>query len=392
MEMAWRIDEQVIRGEVDNRERGRVVGRLWLVDRADPLQIDLKGDCWRDLAGRLLEFVNPDPGSKGRDGLVSAQKGVVGDMTASRKVKVPDIPMEEIGEYYAAKKPFPWHWSNSLYLEWVDQNNGRVVVESANYTLNIVGEATWEMTEEEETIQRSENEQELARFMDTLKQAMSEDLGEDNFAGSNPQTEEEADRLLAANDILTDRIQNRLARESENSDFEVIMKEEVARLRQETGDLKLEWIGGDPSLVAGLDDDDEYEIELWEHPLTERTEELIEMLYQLKEQGNWVPKGAIEDHPAMYLVECVSKAGQKFSRALDEHKNEPKIDDCALIIARLKRARVCLDDAILALESCQEQKLIEASSMGVVFVEIIDLAHDADELINDLRTRLKEGS
>lgn len=63
-----------------------------------------------------------------------------------------------------------------------------------------------------------------------------------------------------------------------------------------------------------------------------------------------------------------------------------------MTIARLKRARVYLDDAITALESCQELKLVDFDSMGVVLVEVIDIAKEADEIISELRARLKDGS
>ena len=36
--MAWRIDEQVIRGEIDNRTPGKVRGQLWLVGRDEPIR------------------------------------------------------------------------------------------------------------------------------------------------------------------------------------------------------------------------------------------------------------------------------------------------------------------------------------------------------------------
>lgn len=71
--MAWRIDEQVIRGEIDNRARGRVVGRIWLSGRTEPVELDLAGNCWRDLAGRRLEFANPEPKALGGDGLAREQ-------------------------------------------------------------------------------------------------------------------------------------------------------------------------------------------------------------------------------------------------------------------------------------------------------------------------------
>ena len=57
--MAWRIDESVIRGEIDNRTRDRVTGRIWFEGRAEPVELNLTGNAWRDLAGRRLEFVNP---------------------------------------------------------------------------------------------------------------------------------------------------------------------------------------------------------------------------------------------------------------------------------------------------------------------------------------------
>ena len=146
--MAWRIDEHVIRGEIDNRTRGRTWGRIWFVGRPAPVELDLKGDCWRDLAGRRLEFSNPEP----KPGLLGSfypdQNGLVGDITASRKVKVPEVSMDELMKLYEQRKPFPWHWGNSLYLEWFSQRNGRVMIESASFELRIMGEPTWEMTSE----------------------------------------------------------------------------------------------------------------------------------------------------------------------------------------------------------------------------------------------------
>jgi hypothetical protein len=87
-------------------------------------------------------------------------------------------------------------------------------------------------------------------------------------------------------------------------------------------------------------------------------------------------------------VESAAKAGAKMAGALNGQDWPPGIDHCGMIIARLKRARVYLDDAITALESCQEQKLIEIEIMGVVFVEVIDIAKEADDIIAELRARL----
>ena len=57
--MAWRIDDSVRRGEIDNRERGVVRGKIWLHGLKEPVVLELKGNACPDLAGCLLTFKNP---------------------------------------------------------------------------------------------------------------------------------------------------------------------------------------------------------------------------------------------------------------------------------------------------------------------------------------------
>ena len=59
--MTWRIGDRVLRGEVDNRVRGKITGTLWLAGRRDPVRLELEGDGLPDIAGRLLKFCNPHP-------------------------------------------------------------------------------------------------------------------------------------------------------------------------------------------------------------------------------------------------------------------------------------------------------------------------------------------
>ena len=49
--MACRIHQSILKGEIDNRERGHVRGSIWLAGRDKPLTIDLSGNCLHDLAG-----------------------------------------------------------------------------------------------------------------------------------------------------------------------------------------------------------------------------------------------------------------------------------------------------------------------------------------------------
>jgi hypothetical protein len=85
--MVWRIDENVVRGEIDNRIRGRVDGKIWLADRNDPLVLQLTGNCHKDLAGCRITFSNPAAKLDAQLTLSSGQSGAVGDITAAPPTK-----------------------------------------------------------------------------------------------------------------------------------------------------------------------------------------------------------------------------------------------------------------------------------------------------------------
>src|SRR6266571_1450103 len=172
--MAWRIHESVIRGEIDNRERGRVGGKLWLHGIAGPVALQLDGNACADLAGCLLTLENPGktiPLSSPA-GFNPLQRGSIGDLTASRKVRVFDIPFEEAYARLKKKLPVPEHLANCLYLEWFSEANGRVVVESADYKLTISPPA-WRLSSEEEQQRQHEAAKGFTGFLWRLNEAMT---------------------------------------------------------------------------------------------------------------------------------------------------------------------------------------------------------------------------
>jgi hypothetical protein len=153
--MAWRLDEAIIRGELDNRTRGVVTGRIWLAGRELPLELELTGNAWRDLAGRRLEFSNPAPRVLPIVGVIATlQRGLIGDFTASRKIRVyrrGGLSASERGRVE------PWIWSNGIHLEWFNTANERVLIEAVSYRVAISPECAWEMTMAEEQRQRELN-------------------------------------------------------------------------------------------------------------------------------------------------------------------------------------------------------------------------------------------
>jgi hypothetical protein len=171
--MAFRIHESVVRGEIDNRVKGIVRGRIWLEGRAEPLVLALKGNAWPDLAGCLLRFANPQKRIPlaPDDPLHSTQRGSIGDLTASRKVRVFDVPLEEALEMFDRKEKPPEHMANCLYLEWFSEANGRVVIESPDYELAI-SEPEWRMTPDEEADRARQAAEGMAGFMGRLTEAV----------------------------------------------------------------------------------------------------------------------------------------------------------------------------------------------------------------------------
>ncbi len=173
--MAFRIHDSVVRGEIDNRQKGTVRGRIWVEGRAEPILLELEGNAWPDLAGCLLTFTNPKQRARHQhlDSLHPLQHGTIGDLTASRKVRVFDVPLEEALAMIRRKEEPPEHLANSLYLEWFSQANGRVVIESADYKLTI-SPPEWRLSPEEDAQRAQQAANGMVQFMQRLSEAVDQ--------------------------------------------------------------------------------------------------------------------------------------------------------------------------------------------------------------------------
>ncbi len=216
--MAWRIDEAVAHGEIDNTVEGHTTGRIWLAGRDEPLILSLNGDCWRDLAGTRLQFENPKPISvPDAEALDVDQAGIVGDMTASRKNKVPTVSEQEFHDLYQNHQEIPHEWRNTLYLEWFSEINGRVVIESADYILTI-SPHEWEMDEDAENAQMLANLNSMRDFMAQVIRRRTPEGPEPDMSG---ELDEYAwEERLKESDRLTDAYQEVLEKYMEDVDSE----------------------------------------------------------------------------------------------------------------------------------------------------------------------------
>ena len=178
--MAFRIEKAVVRGELCNEDRGVVTGRIWLAGRKEPLRLNLHGNCLRDLAGSTVRFINPRPAADpSLSVLAPEQQGMAGELTASRKVRQPVVSDMEVMELIDKELPVPCRIANCLYLEWYSAENGRVVIESADWTVGVTL-PTWHMTADEEAEQMAASQQHFQRFIHTITGEVNEETPEDD--------------------------------------------------------------------------------------------------------------------------------------------------------------------------------------------------------------------
>jgi len=411
--MAWRIDEQVVRGEIDSRTRGRVTGKIWLLGRDEPVVLNLEGNPWRDLAGHVLRFSNPNPQAAGPEGLMIEQNGVVGDITASRKIKVPECTDEEFKQFYLEKKPFPYHWSSSLYLEWFSLRNGRVMIETTDFKLDLDPKAAWTMSPEEETEQRIANGKALTNFMQQVVDAAGLEQ-DDHFDDDAPQSraEAEADEEDARMNLLLDRVGARLDREGhEDGNFERILKEERERLRRERGEPsepeptpeqiaeREAWL--EEMNAAAEETMAEAEAEKWKgedpfsrkrHPLVERCTELGIKLHREVDDAGWLPEDPQYEHPLIEIVNGAMFAGPKLAGALGMGPDDEWPPDELIagnVLVRLKKARNYLRDALSGLDSADEESLATPEWRSATRRETAEILGEVQSLIREVRELLE---
>lgn len=176
--MAYRIHKEVVSGELDNTVRGQVTGTLSIVGCEYPVKVRLDGNFHRDIAGCRISFRNPFPDSASdfADSLDPLQYGTVGDITASRKVRVPEVPIRQFMRMKSAGLQPPEHWGNGLYIEWFSDRNGRVVIESTDYEVT-VSAPEWTLSEEEDRQLSEEAEQNCEAWLHKLSTSFDEAEG-----------------------------------------------------------------------------------------------------------------------------------------------------------------------------------------------------------------------
>jgi hypothetical protein len=404
--MAWRLHEHVLRGKIDNRVRGRVTGEIWLAGIDQPLVLELTGDCAPDLAGCELSFENPDPIPMTTKPPAPQQRGPTGDITAARKVRVFDFPIDEAIAMSGRGETPPEHMANAIYLEWFSERSGRVVIESADYRLQI-SEPAWRYTKEE----IAERECRIAEEETPFAIAITQD-GE-----TREWDEVRYEQFLRESDALTERYGRLLEKYADHPDSERIIAremgwawlEEALARQDEEKESKEEKEAEDWEAKINEEKKNEFEddIEDYElpppnpmregidwvrderghilHPIEKRAHDALHaLLDELKEAGHF-PEG--EGKQLADFVSGVMTLSAKLAGALGGISRGDDFLEPGMVIAWLKRILEILNKTIAAAEATRGKSPLSADRFAYYRSELFAIREDVLELIKQLRSR-----
>ncbi len=402
--MAWRIQNHVVRGEIDNRQRGRVSGQLWLKGLAKPVLLQLKGNASPDLAGCLLTFENTGETFPMRTDatLAPIQAGTVGDLTASRKVRVlENLPLPG-KQRRKRKKSAPERLANCLYLEWFSEANGRVVIESTDYKLTI-SPPVWTLTPEEE----SRRQLEAAEGFNSFIQKLDEEL---NARKHEPPQDKEWDefdyeKLMRESDARTDKYGELLDKYQDHPDRDRIIAREMGWTWLENALDAQDKEGATPPAGTapeskGEEDEEEEDSELKPDPATEGVDWVrdssgythhplcaralngsVALLHKYKELG--LEKS--DDENLWSLLSEYQITGAKLAGALNGLAYGRNLREGAFIVACLKRALDHLHAAQAALEKVASTKLLPAEILSSVRADLFGIREETLRLMEEFR-------
>jgi len=398
--MAMRIHQRVVRGEIDNRELGHVRGRIWLIGNDKPIVLDLTGNCWRDLAGCRMTFSNPQPTLPADEHcqVAPAQIGAAGDVTASRKVRVFDVPLDEALTILKKGGTPPEHMANSLYIEWFSEANGRVVIESADYTVE-VSKPDWTLSPEAEKEQVESTKQAMLEWLDRLDEELQPDGPEEYDPDADkPLDEFGYERVMRESDARTEKYMELLEKYDGHPDQERIVAREMgwewleeALEADERGAIPRNEEMEVPELVPnpateGVDwiRDDSGDIK---HPLSHRSFNSVMDIWHLCDEHNLLSDDG--DPDVQEMVFQFQTTGAKIAGALNSlaYDDDDHHRDGGFVVAALKRALSYLHKSIAAADRAAPKNLIPAERLESFQKELFEIREEMLALMQKYRER-----
>jgi hypothetical protein len=404
--MAWRLHEHVLRGKIDNRTRGQVSGEIWLAGIDEPLVLELTGDCAPDLAGCELTFQNPDPIPMATKPPAPQQRGPAGDMTGARKVRVFDVPIDEAIAMSRRGETPPEYMANAVYLEWFSERSGRVVIESADYRLQI-SEPAWRYAKEEIAERdRRIDEKETPFAVAITRDGETQEWDEVRY-----------EQFLRESDALTEKYGRLLEKYADHPDSERIIARELGwswleeALDQQDDEKESKKESEDEDLEVKVDqeekDGSEDDIEDYELPPPDPIREGIDwvrderghILHPIEKRAHDASHGLLDelrarerfqeedDEQVVDFVSAFMTLSAKLAGALGGVARGEDFFEPGMVIAWLKRILEILNNTIAAAEAARGKDFLPALRFAYYRIELFAIREEVLELIKDLRSR-----
>jgi hypothetical protein len=399
--MAWRIQDSVIRGEIDNRVKGRVRGRLWLDGLAGPVMLDLEGNACPDLAGCVLEFKNPAktfPIRK-QPAFAQLQRGKIGNLSASQKTRVFAVPDEDAFAMIDRGEKPPERIANALYLEWFSEGNGRVVIESADYQLTI-SPPQWRLSPEEEKQRARDVEAGWGGFVQQLNNA----LEKQKRGQKDPEAEwdeHDYERFMKECDARTDKYMELQEKYGDSDEAEAKIAKEMGWDREDEDEDE----GDDRITVEEMNRITEEALHEpppepephregidWirtadgdiRHPLQHRCHESAMKIWH---ESDELGLKESEDEDLQQFVFEFQTTGVKLGGALHGVAQGRGPRDGAFTVAYLKRALDHLHKAQAGLEAVAPKKLLPEKMVAGARKELFEIREGILRLMDEFRGR-----
>ena len=402
--MALRIHDSVVHGEIDNRRKGSVHGKIWLEGQLEPLILELQGNAHPDLAGCLLTFRNRGrcfPDSR-LGSLARQQQGVVGDLTASRKARVLEVSDEEACAMSKRGEKPPEHLANSFYLEWFSKSNGRVVIESTDYQLTI-SPPQWRLTPEE----NEQRARDAVRAMESFLQGLTDNLEHHQRGQKDPELpwdEHDYERFLRESDARTAKYGELLEKYGDSDEAEAIIAKHMGWEREpseEEAEDRQEWIeemnrACEEALAQPTPEPDPHREGIdWirtgnadlRHPLQHRAFERAMRFHRIVEELN---EDEVSDEDLDAFVFEFQTASVKLGGALNGIARGQGFRDPAFTVAYLKRALDHLHKAQAALTAVAAKGLMPNEVMIEARQELFEIREGILGLMNELCSQTDE--
>lgn len=400
--LGWRLADSVVRGEIDSRKRDRITGRIWLLDRKFPIELTLRGNPMRDIAGCLLEFENPNPMPEDNEGFSPIQMGEPGIITASHKVRLLDMRNRkgsQADETLSSTKKV----GNGIWMEWFSNANGRVVLQTTDFHITI-SEFSWRMTPEEEQRQRRRSEKAHQRWRDIV----ATENGEIDIDFLNEIENEDDDwymdefeweRQFQESDAVSRRYMLLVETFLNDPDRDTRIAHEMGWSDNDNDPLDDEDIDWDDEAIdweetleraASLTPNPETEGKDWiraedgriRHPLSQRASDIVQQMWRISKGHEQQTKEQNADVQAMLYHAQTLHA--KVAGALDAlgYQDQP---DGGFIVACLKRALQSFVLTIKALGSVAQQNILPASYLSACKKELFELRQEVLHLMQHYR-------